>query len=190
MGSLRIIGGSARGRRLLGPKGASIRPTSDRVRQVIFDVLGPRIGGAEVLDLYAGTGALALEALSRGARRARLVDRAAEALELCRRNASALGFEAGATVVRAILPAGLAGLAGPVDFVFADPPYAEEGAGADVLRWLAASGILSPGGMAILEHSRHTPVPEVASGAHPLRRADERRFGETYVSFYSPAGEG
>ncbi len=186
MGSLRIIGGSARGRRLAGPRRADTRPTADRVRQVVFDVLGQRLPGGEVLDLYAGTGALGLEALSRGAARARLVDRSVEATELCRKNAAALGWDDRVEVLRLALPAGLARLEGrPVDLLFADPPYADEGACGEVLRWAAASGILRVGGTAVLEHGRRTELPE-AVGA--LRAVDGRRFGDTVVSFYASEG--
>ncbi|HUB07965.1 MAG TPA: 16S rRNA (guanine(966)-N(2))-methyltransferase RsmD [Myxococcales bacterium] len=184
MGSLRIIGGSARGRRLAGPKGEGLRPTSDRVRQVIFDVLGQRFDGGEVLDLYAGTGALGLEAISRGATRARLVDRSPEALALCQANAAALGFQDRVATSKRSLPGDLVGLVGPVDLLFADPPYGEADACPEVLRWLAASGMLSPGGVAVLEHDRRISLSPRIEGVHPLVRSDERSFGDTRVSFY------
>ena len=88
---MRIIAGTARGRRLKGPKGPGLRPTSDQVREALFNILGPRVHGARVLDLCAGTGALSFEALSRGALHATLVDKGREALSLCRDNADLLG---------------------------------------------------------------------------------------------------
>ncbi len=185
MASLRIIAGTARGRRIQGPRRPGLRPTADRVRQVIFDVLGQRFEGGEVLDLYAGTGALALEALSRGASRARLVDRSPEALELCQQNATTLGFRDRVFTLKRELPAGLQQLdLRPVDLLFADPPYDATAACTEVLHWLSGSGILSPTGVAILEHSRRTPLDTQITGAHPLRQTDRRLFGDTEVSFY------
>ncbi len=189
MGALRIIAGSVRGRRIAGPRGEGLRPTSDRVRQVVFDVLGQTLPGGEVLDLYAGTGALGLEALSRGAAHARLVDRATTSLALCRQNAEALGFADLVDVVRADLPAGLARMGGPTaDWLFADPPYADAEAARDLLRVLAASCILSHGGVAVIEHTRRNPLDDRIEGAHALTRTDQRRFGETLVSFYRTGG--
>ena len=186
MAWLRIIGGTARGRRIQGPRQPGLRPTADRVRQVIFDILGQRFEGGEVLDLYAGTGALALEALSRGATRARLVDSSPEALELCLENATTLGFTDRAFTLRHRLPAGLGQLdLRPVDLLFADPPYDAPTACNEVLHWLAASGILSPGGVAILEHSRRISLDTQIAGPHPLQQSDQRLFGDTEVSFYA-----
>src|SRR5512132_3323905 len=91
---MRIIAGTAKGRALKGPRGAGLRPTADRVRESIFNVLGQWLDGLRVLDLFAGTGALGLEAVSRGAREAVLVDSGREALQLCRENAEALGMAA------------------------------------------------------------------------------------------------
>lgn len=186
MGSLRIIAGTAKGRRLQGPRHPGLRPTADRVRQTIFDVLGQRFDGGEVLDLYAGTGAMALEALSRGASRARLIDRSPEALDLCRQNATELGFSDRTLTLKLALPAGLGKLElRPVDLLFADPPYDATTACTEVLHWLAASGILSPGGVAILEHSRRISLDTQIAGPHPLQQSDQRLFGDTEVSFYA-----
>src|SRR5689334_4596427 len=96
---MRIVAGSARGRALKGPRSAAIRPTADRVRESIFNILGQWLDGQRVLDLYAGTGALGLEAVSRGAARAVLVDSGKEAVSLCRQNAKDLGFGGQVTVV-------------------------------------------------------------------------------------------
>ena len=187
---MRIVGGSARGRLLAGPKHEGLRPTADRVRQALFDILGQRVDGDRVLDLYAGTGALALEALSRGARSALLVDRSPEALELCRSNAEALGFADRARIVRRILPAGLAALGGegelgpPYDLVFADPPYERAADLEEVLRWLGGSGILSARGVAVLEHDRRTEIAVPVPGEGRWARSGERRFGDTQLSFY------
>jgi len=195
---VRIIGGSARGRVLAGPRHTGLRPTADRVRQALFDLLGQTFDGEAVLDLYAGTGALALEALSRGAGSAQLVDRDPAALELCRANAATLGFGERVTCLGLELPSGidaLAGRGGRFDLVFVDPPY---GAGSrkrpeargqsaceEVLRRLAASGILATGARVVVEHDRRDPLQGVASGLKQgLKQIDERRFGDTEISVF------
>jgi len=122
---MRIIAGSARGRRLAVPEGLEIRPTSDRVREATFNALHSRgaVEGASVLDLFAGSGALGLEALSRGAARAVFVDRSAPAVAAIRANVEMLGFEARATVVHGEAMDHLARSPGPVDVALLDPPY-------------------------------------------------------------------
>jgi 16S rRNA (guanine966-N2)-methyltransferase len=179
---VRIVAGSARGRPLLTPKGRDIRPTADRVRETIFNVLGQWVEGA-VLDLYAGTGALGLEALSRGATHAVLVDRDREAVELCRKNASALGFEEKVEVLA--LPVDravqiLGGRGGTFELVFADPPYAAKVV-EDVLERVAGARLLAPGGTLVVEHDKREAATELHSG---LARIDQRRFGDTLVSLY------
>jgi 16S rRNA (guanine(966)-N(2))-methyltransferase RsmD len=186
--SLRIIGGSARGRRLHSPDVEGLRPTSGRVRQVLFDLLGQRFEGGAVLDLYAGTGALALEAVSRGADSALCVDSSEGSLALCRENAAALGFAARLQTLRVALPAGLDRLPrSPRMLVLADAPYAGAARGyADLLRWLPASGILTPESRVVLEASRRTSfeVGELAE-CPGLRRIDLRRTGDTLLAVYA-----
>src|SRR5262249_27972101 len=122
---MRIIGGDARGRTLRAVPGDATRPTSDRVRQSLFDLLGQRMDGLAVLDLYAGTGALALEAISRGAVRAVLVENDARSCGVIYANIAALKAEQRCRVVRGELPGALAQLRGDkFDLVFSDPPYA------------------------------------------------------------------
>jgi 16S rRNA (guanine(966)-N(2))-methyltransferase RsmD len=180
---VRIVAGTARGRPLLAPKGRQIRPTSDRVRESLFNVLGQWMDGLRVLDLYAGTGALALEALSRGAARAVLVDQDREAAGLCRQNAEALGFADRAEILA--LPVSraaplLAHRNEPFDLVFADPPYAARAVG-DTLEVVSAQGLLAPGGTLVVEHDRRETAPERHEA---LIRVDQRRFGDTLVSLY------
>lgn len=180
---MRIVSGSARGRPLKGPKGPGIRPTADRVRETLFNVLGQYLEGGQVLDLYAGTGALALEALSRGAERAVLVDSGREALGLIRENAAALGFAERCEVIpsdalRALDRLGREGRR--FALVFADPPYAQK-AIADLLQGIVRTEVLEPGGTVVLEHGKHEPVPE-REGA--LAQVDQRAFGETRVTLY------
>ncbi len=181
---MRIIAGKARGRALAGPKNADrIRPTADRVRETIFNVLGQWMDGLEVLDLYAGTGALGLEALSRGAARALLVDVDREALQLCRQNSQALGFEAQVEIwpmpaERALEKAGKAGRG--FDLIFADPPYAAK-AVAMLLEKVVETGVLRAGGRLCIEHDKQEDAPPQVPG---LVRVDQRRFGATMVSWY------
>jgi 16S rRNA (guanine966-N2)-methyltransferase len=180
---MRIVAGSARGRTLLTPKDArTTRPTADRVRETLFNVLGQWLEGERVLDLYAGTGALALEALSRGAGHAVLVDQSREAVQLCRGNAERLGFaercEVLAMPVARALPL-LRGRNEPFQLVFADPPYALEVL-SSTLEALAG-GLVAPGGTVVLEHAKEEAAPERHG---PFEQVDARLFGDTQVSLY------
>ncbi len=180
---MRIIAGTARGRTLEGPKNADrIRPTADRVRQTIFDVLGQFFDRVRVLDLYAGTGALALEALSRGASHATLVDSDKEAQGLCRANAQSIGFAGQIELLAMPVERALQVLsrrAERFDLVFADPPYALLAVSSIVL---GVGPLLSPEGRLVVEHDRREEAP-LEQGA--LTRVDQRRFGDTMVSIYS-----
>ncbi len=174
----RIIAGTARGRRLAVPRGTATRPTSDKVRGAIFNVLGQFFEDGDVLDLYAGTGALALEARSRGGARAVCVEADRGAAELLRRNAEACGFAARVEIRRETVERALARLPrGAFALAFLDPPYAE---GPE--RALAALGeVLAPGGRAIAEHDARRPPAERYG---PLALADRRAYGGTAISFY------
>lgn len=177
------MAGTARGRALLTPKGKQIRPTSDRVRESLFNVLGQWMDGLRVLDLYAGTGALALEALSRGAALAVLVDQDREAAKLCRENAEALRLSDRAEVLAMPVARAAALLerrAAPFELIFADPPYATRAA-ADVLDLVAHHRLLTPDGTLVVEHDRREGAPDLHQG---LARVDQRRFGDTRVSLY------
>lgn len=186
---MRITGGTLRSRGLKAPKGAATRPTTDRVREALFGILtsAGAIEGARVLDLYAGTGALALEALSRGAAAALLVESAREALGVLRANVEALGLEDRARVVAGDVAQAMRrlGEAGPFDLVFADPPWAMVDAGPPVaaLADLARRGGIAPEGRVVLEHSARTPPPDIDG----LVRLDTRRYGDTALTFYKPA---
>jgi len=182
---MRIVAGSARGRPIQGPgpKSKDIRPTADRVRETIFNVLGQWMDGLTVLDLYAGTGALALEALSRGAERAVLVDSGREALTLCRENAAALGFEAKVRILAMPVARAVEALAkeGAVfDLVFADPPYAAK-AVEEILAAAEGKKLLAAAGTLVVEHDKREAAPEKSGG---LSRIDQRQFGDTLVTLY------
>jgi 16S rRNA (guanine966-N2)-methyltransferase len=181
---VRIIAGTAKGRVLKVPRNTEVRPTADRVKETIFNVLGQWLDGEAVLDLYAGVGGLALEALSRGAERVTCVERDKIVLATLAENIRALGFAAQASTLlksseRAI--AWLGARAATFSLVFSDPPYASE-VGAMTLQSLDKSGVLKDGARIVIEHSRHEALPEQVGS---LERVDERRFGETTVSFYA-----
>lgn len=180
---MRIIAGTAKGRALSAPKGLATRPTSDRVRGSIFNVLGQGCEGEVVLDLFSGTGALALEALSRGAARAVLVDEGREAARSCRKNAEALGFGDRVEVLELPAKRALAMLGRRGErftLVFLDPPYAQA-AVEGVLEALVEAQVLAPGARVVAEHGKREAVAEQVG---PLRRAFQRTFGDTQVSIY------
>jgi 16S rRNA (guanine966-N2)-methyltransferase len=174
----RIIAGVARGRRLAAPKGRGTRPTSEKVRAAIFNVLGQFFEGGVVLDLYAGTGALAIEALSRGCERAVCVESQRAAADLLRRNADECGFGERVELFRCTVEQALARLR-PEDFdlIFIDAPYA---AGPDAA--LSAVGALTRrGGRVVAEHDARRPPAERFG---PLQLSDRRAYGDTGVSIY------
>jgi 16S rRNA (guanine966-N2)-methyltransferase len=183
---LRITGGSLRGRRFSGPKGDGTRPTAEKVREALGSVLTSRglLADARVLDLFAGTGALAFEALSRGAREALLVERDRGAERSIRENARALGLDARIIVRRLDLsgrPEALAAaLAGspPFDLVFADPPYDAIDRVPPLLVALAHAGLLAEGAVAVVEHASRRPP----SLPPTLANLAEYRYGDTAVA--------
>jgi len=178
---MRVIGGSARGRRLKGPQGPGTRPTSDLVRGVIFDILQSMgIDLSRVLDLYAGTGALGIEALSRGAGWCDFVERNRRSCGTIRQNLAATGLAAKAAVHALSATQALDQLQGPYTLVLADPPYADERALED-LDVLATPPLIAPDAVLVLEHSRRKEAPP-ALGGRALRQT--RRHGDTCVSFY------
>ncbi len=175
----RIIAGTARGRRLAAPRGQGTRPTSDKVRGAVMNVLGQFFDGGAVLDLYAGTGALALEALARGCVRAGCVEADRAAAELVRRNAEACGFGDRVEVRRGRVLDELPRLPREAfALAFVDPPYEEGPEGA--LALLGAA--LAPGGRAVAEHDARRP-PAERYGA--LALVDRRTYGTTGISIYA-----
>jgi 16S rRNA (guanine966-N2)-methyltransferase len=174
---MRIVGGSLGGRVLRAPPGAATRPTSEKVREAIFNIL-PDVAGAHVLDLFAGSGALGIEALSRDATHVTFVDFGKQPLQVIRGNLKELGLDARAVVVNgdAVAAAARPGPA-PWDLVFIDPPYASDLA----IRAAQALAHLAAGATIVIEHDRrHAPPEHLGS----LVRSDERRYGDTLVSFY------
>ena len=176
---MRIIAGEWRGRSIEAPPGSATRPTADRVRETLFSMLASRLGsfeGLRVADLFAGSGGLGLEALSRGAESATFVDSDAQAVASIRRNCEKLGA---AVRVRIIVGSALAlPLADPFDLIFADPPYAT-GSGTAVVGAVLAAGWLGDGGWLSVETSRG----EVVDGAD-LALDTERDVGSARISLF------
>ena len=177
---MRVTGGEFRSRRLKSIPGEATRPTSDRLRETLFDILRDRIAGATFLDAYAGTGAVGIEALSRGAKHAIFLERNRAALDAIRENLALLRIASRSTVVP-----------GPVlrnlgkhraDIVFLDPPYAEEGEYAAALGVLAAD----PPSLVIVQHSIRLALPDACP---PLERTRQLKQGENALSFYARAGQ-
>ncbi len=183
MSAPRVIAGAYGGRTLKVPRGAVTRPTAARVRAAVFNVLAD-VAGAKVLDLYAGSGALAFEALSRGAASAVLVERDRAALGCIRENADALGAE-NVVVVPLALPRALAAAIeqGPFDLVFCDPPWADLEQACATLGALVRKAGLSGETRIVLEHAARDPQPAVSG----LVLVDHRTWGDTAVAFLSPA---
>ncbi|GAB3253319.1 16S rRNA (guanine(966)-N(2))-methyltransferase RsmD [Kineosporia babensis] len=177
----RIIAGSAGGRRLVVPKGDTTRPTSDRVREALFAALEARglVQGARVLDLFCGSGALGLEAISRGAAEVVLVDAARQAVDTARKNVATLQFPRAAVVLSSVQKYLDGRPAVAADLVFADPPYPlGEGELAALLASLASHGWLAEDATVVVERSGRSPEPRWPEG---MFREAVRRYGETSV---------
>jgi 16S rRNA (guanine966-N2)-methyltransferase len=173
---MRIVAGRWGGRRLVAPPGRATRPTSDRVREALFSILGP-LDGARVLDLFAGSGALGLEALSRGAAEATFVERDRAALKALRANVEALSAPAQVVPADAAAFLGNAARAGALyDLVFLDPPYRQAAA---LGRELSLEPVLAPGARVVVESDRRSPLDL------PFEPFDERRYGDTLIRIHS-----
>ncbi len=181
---MRIIGGELRGRRLASFKGVKIRPTSDKVREAVFNILPKDFGERfkQVLDLFAGTGAMGIEALSRGAKEATFVDSDVLAASLIEKNIMLCRPGAAFFVKRDSLDAirHLSGKGKVFDLIFIDPPY-EAGLAEKVLREIDERGILSPNGVVVAEASKRRPIDKTDLR---LECVDERRYGDTVVCFF------
>src|SRR5271167_5158670 len=185
---MRIVGGRLRGRLLQTPASRAIRPTSERLRESIFDILIHRhagvVEGARVVDLFAGSGALGVEALSRGAKFALFVDNGPEARALLRANVEALALGGVTRIWRA--DATLLGRApaGPAfTLAFLDPPY-DKGLAGPALAGLVEGGWLAPGALVVVEEAAKA---EIAAPAE-LKAVDERTYGDTRVQFFAATG--
>jgi 16S rRNA (guanine966-N2)-methyltransferase len=181
---VRVIGGELRGRPLKAPPGRSTRPTADRVREALFNLLGPVREGGRVLDLFAGSGALGIEALSRGATQAVFLESDRRARKILRENLASLELEVHSTVLGDdVLSRGSTRLEGSFDLVFADPPYNAGVEGEIVARYGAS---LAPGGVLALEQAAEAPPPEPIA---PLVIWKTRRYGGTRLTLYRNSAE-
>ncbi|MES1255331.1 MAG: 16S rRNA (guanine(966)-N(2))-methyltransferase RsmD [Acidobacteriota bacterium] len=188
---MRIIAGTLKGRRLKTPSWDGLRPTSDRLRETLFNILAPRLAGARVVDGYAGTGAIGIEAISRGAADVVFIDRDRRAQALVAENLAHCGVRTGYTIARADALRALEALApsagesggasgGGFDVMLFDPPYDQ--LREDTGRVLAAAGrLLAPGGVIVLEHARRGVAPQAIVG---LRQVREVGSGDSMLSFY------
>jgi 16S rRNA (guanine966-N2)-methyltransferase len=182
LGTVRIVAGRLRGRRLHVLDDPGLRPTGDRVREALFNILGQDMTGLSILDLFAGTGAFGFEALSRGARRVVFVDSNSRAVQAIRRTAAELGVEREARVVVGRVDEVLRArrIDGPFDVILADPPYAETGE-EGLVAAVSASGLLDPGGVLAVEREARGEVP---AGSGSLAAYRTARYGRTAIDFF------
>ena len=184
---MRIVAGAFGGRRLVAPAGDATRPTTDRVREALFSILAGRgvLAGARVLDLYAGTGALGLEAVSRGAAHATFVEAGRPALTALRDNVRALDVGDVTTVAAARAEAWVktAAAASPFDLVLADPPWADVARACDAIAVLVGRGLVAEEGLVVLEHAARDASISIAG----LEVVDERAWGDTAAWLGHPA---
>jgi 16S rRNA (guanine966-N2)-methyltransferase len=195
---VRVIAGRYRSRRLQTLRGTALRPSSDRLRETLFNILGPAIEEAIFVDLFAGSGAVGIEALSRGARGAIFVENHPAGATLIARNLATLGIPTAARIATRKTFAGsaeilrmdamdalerLAENGARVEFVFADPPYANTEAYEEILTFLGGSELLARGGRVIAEHRRKTELPTVSGHLERMRLLEQ---GDSALSFYTP----
>jgi 16S rRNA (guanine(966)-N(2))-methyltransferase RsmD len=183
---MRVIAGKFRSRPLKGPGALRLRPTSDRLRETLFNVLGPSLEDSLFVDLFAGTGAVGIEAISRGAREAIFVESNPKAARLIRENLKSLDILA-AELIEAPAVRGLEKMAGRhllADFIFLDPPYEKTAEYEQVLAFLDASHLIAPRGIVIVEHYRKTELPEFLTRLECTRQIEQ---GDAILSFYTLA---
>jgi 16S rRNA (guanine966-N2)-methyltransferase len=185
---MRVIAGTHRSRILKTLKGLAMRPTSDRLRETLFNVLGPGVSGSRVLDIFAGTGAIGIEALSRGAVHATFIENHAPGVALIHKNLDSLKISSDATVLCAdavrgleTLEAKLKSRAHRYDYVFIDPPYAATADYSRVLKYLASSSLLAPSAIVIVEHRKSFTLDEFFG---VLQRVRLLRQGDSALAFY------
>ena len=185
---MRIIAGREKGRRLRAVRGQSVRPTSGRARTVLFDILAPRIAGCRFLDLYAGVGAVGLEALSRGAAFAAFVEANEKACRAIRENIESVGVKEQAEVICKRAESGLKLLSArgeKFDIVFLDPPYAAEREAQAAVEYIGGCDLLRERALVVLQHFSKSEVP---ARVGRLEVTDSRRIGDTCFSFFEQSG--
>jgi len=178
---MRIIAGSLKGRRLSAPPGQDVRPTSDSLRETLFNILASGVAGARVLDAFAGTGAVGLEALSRGARHVTFVEREPRVIKVLEQNVAACGAANACAIIRGDFTTAARRMiaSGSIDLAFLDPPY--DRTDLDVVVTAAAT-LVSTGGRIVLEHAKRRASPESAGS---LTRTRVLTAGDSALSFYA-----
>ena len=185
---MRITGGKARGRVLFSPKGMDIRPTTDRVREAIFNIIGQDLSELTVLDLFAGTGSLGLEALSRGADHAVFIDNSNQSVNLIKKNIALCGFEDSATIIKTDLKKGWLlnhPMLKTLDLIFLDPPYGKDLI-IPLLEWMSGTDMLQKSSRVVAELSKKENLPTIIK---QLEMTDIRLYGDTKIIIYT-TGEG
>ena len=178
---MRVIAGSLKGRHLKAPSWPGLRPSSDKLRETLFNVLAPRVAGARVLDGYAGTGAIGIEALSRGAASATFVDRDRRARALIEENLERCRVPRGCAIIRSSFDR--LDLIAPFDLVLLDPPYDHQPAA--VIAMIA--DLVAPEGLLVIEHTKRSAAPETAA---TLARTRQIASGDSMLSFYARGAAG
>jgi 16S rRNA (guanine966-N2)-methyltransferase len=184
---MRVIAGKYRSRKLKGPGALRLRPTSDRLRETLFNVLGPSLEDSLFIDLFAGTGAVGIEAISRGARETIFVESNAKTARLIRENLKTLEILSGAELIEAPALRGLEKMAARhllADFIFLDPPYEKTSEYLETLEFLDASHLIAPRGIVIVEHYWKTELPEFLTRLECTRQIEQ---GDAILSFYTLA---
>ena len=176
---MRVTGGIGKGRKLKVPAGSRVRPTSDKVKQALFNILGQKVEGALFLDLFAGIGGIGIEALSRGAGRVVFVDDSRDSLKIIKKNVEQTAFTERAQVVASKAETFLKKTSEQFDIVFLDPPYSL--AMEPLLKVLAESGILKPDSILIAEHFKKQPSIQQIGNLSLYRQA---QYGDTVLTFY------
>lgn len=183
---MRIISGKYKSRRLKGTPPAGIRPTSDKLRETLFNILGARVDGATFLDGCAGVGAIGIEAISRGAAQVYFVDQSRKACQMIRQNLASFEIKEGFEVIAMDLVKALNRIDPPFDIAFIDPPYDRQDIYDGVLQRFGESSRLSAEGLLILEHSKRTVLPDSSGGLRKIRSLVQ---GDAALAFYSSLGE-
>lgn len=178
--TMRIITGAYRGRRLASPKDLSVRPTSDRVKEAIFSMISQDIDQSIVLDLFAGTGSLGLEALSRGAKHCYFIDSDRESVSLIKSNIEHCKAENQSTIFVGDFKYAMSKIKEPIDLAFLDPPY-ESKILDEALEQVSRQGFMAPGGLVITEHGPKKIMPEIIGS---LKKIKEKKYGQVHVTLY------
>jgi len=181
---MRVIAGTFRSRLLKGPGQLRLRPTSDRLRETLFNILGPAVEDSLFVDLYAGTGAIGIEAISRGAKETIFVESHAATANLIRANLNGLKIQSNVEIIEAKAVRGLERIAARrllADFIFLDPPYEDAQELLDVLDYLDASHVVAPQGLVIVEHRNKLELPERLDRLERTRLVEQ---GDAALSFY------